>query len=506
MNHPQSSSSPPTYHNACKLYTLSALTALGWVTIGYNYSVYNPTVSYLSKYMHWPKDEIPLRHGLGFAMIPIGALLMILLILWKLSEYSRRKLLILADIFTIIGAFLTAIEIFSVFLIGRLVLGLAMGINGLIVPIYIREMAPKEISGKMGSFSGIGSSFGKLLGFALAFGLPLPINADSQFCRFMYSVPGLLSVIRISWLTLFFSYDTPKYYILHDKESEAKGVMQKIYQEELIDEILDGIKHEKLNEKEITNHLLFQRYPIQLQVCTMLAALMQLTGIHTLTAYSTAILTGSLVEDDLNPDQIREIDWINFGMGIVRVFSSTIAGFFLDKHGRKSMLLTGTIIQAASLILLGMAVQINLKNLAEAMILVFSFGVAMGFGLINPIYYSEVLPSKGCGLMLIIDNIMNLLLNFSFPLLASIGNFGFPGSIYLMSGFAVAGVFGIMKKVVETKELSMYEIYSLFDEKRRKHPSSSSSENSLAGKEDERQGLILNDSMTIKLDNTTDIH
>lgn len=431
---------------------------------------------------------------------------MILIILWRFSEYSRRKLLILADIFTILGSFLTTIELFSVFLLGRLVLGLAVGINGPIAPIYIREMSPKEISGKMGSCSGIGSSFGKLLGFALAFGLPLPISEDSDFCRFMYCVPGLLSVVRLTWLTLFFTHDPPKYYVLRDKEAEARNVLRKIFREEHINEVLFGIRHEKLNEKKITSHLLMKRYPIQLQVCTMLAALMQLTGIHTLTAYSTAILTGSLVEEDLNPEQIREIDLVNLGMGIVRVFSSSIAGFFLDKHGRKSMLLTGTIIQAASLILLGIAVQINLKNLAEAMILVFSFGVAMGFGLINPIYYSEVLPSKGCGMMLIIDNLMNLLLNFSFPLLASIGNFGFPGSIYLMSGFAVAGVFGIMKKVVETKELSMYEIYSLFDEKRRKGSSSGSSENSLlGGKEDERQGLILNDSM-IKLDNASDIH
>ena len=457
-----------TYKNLGPLYTLSIFTALGSASLGYCYSVYNPTLNHISRAMHWPKSQVAFREALGFAMIPGGALLVLCINLHRFSKVSRRTMLLLADIFMIIGAILTTIAVFWVFILGRLLLGIGCGLNGPMMPVYIRENAPATISGKMGSSIGIASSIGKCLGFILAFGLPVPPRGSNPYWRLMYAIPILLSLLRIGYLMIYHRYDTPKYYLLNEREDEAKKVLNNTFNEESVEEVVTDIKQQRRNEREISLKSIWTLYNSQVKISIMIAVLMQATGIHTLTAYSTAILTGSLVNDDLNPKQIREVNYVNLVMGIVRIVSAGYGGYMLDRIGRKTLLVVGCAIQAVSLIIMAIAIQLKYILLAESMVVTFSIGVAGGFGLVSFVYYSEVLPATGCSLMLIIDNMMNLLLNFSFPLMASIPGFGFAGALYVMAGFSLLGFFGLLKFVVETKGLSMYQIYQVFEKKNKK--------------------------------------
>lgn len=445
------------------LYALAFFTALGSTTLGYCYSVYNPTLNHISRAMAWTDDQIAFREGLGFAMIPGGALIVLIINFYRFSKVKRRLMLIIADVFAIVGAALTTVAVFEVFIIGRFLLGVSAGLNGPMMPVYIRENAPPEISGKMGSSLGISSSIGKCIGFILAFGLPIPPKNGNSYWRMMYAVPILFSVMRIIYLVFFNHYDTPKYYALNDRDEDAKEVLKKVYSEDKVEHALEDIKIQKSNEKKIGLSSLWAKYRRQVLTCTMIAFLMQTTGIHTLTAYSTAILTGSLVNDNLNPRQIRRVNYVNLWMGIVRIVSAVFGGFLLDKLGRKALFIIGSIIQTASLIIMAIAIQTNQMVIAEIMVITFSIGVAGGFGLVSFVYYSEVLPATGCSLMLIIDNIMNLILNFSFPLMAAIPGFGFAGALYLMGGISLVGLFGLLKFIIETKGHTMSQIYHIFE-------------------------------------------
>lgn len=310
MDHPTTPTPSPTssYKDVWRLYILASFTAMGWAIMGYNFAVYNPTVNYISRAMDWPPEDAAFRQGLGYSVIPAGALVTLIITLWKFTKSSRRALLFIADGFSIVGAFLTTFAVFEVFIIGRFLLGCALGINGPIVPIFLRETAPPAISGKMGSASGIASQGGKLLGFALAFGLPLPPVAN-EYWRVMYFIPAVLSLFRVCCLMFFYRHDTPKYYVLHGKEDEARVVLNKIYVEEETEETIEKIKHERENERTMSFGNLFERYKNQLIITTMLTALMHLTGQQTLTAYSTAILTGSAVNDTSDTSKLREITW-----------------------------------------------------------------------------------------------------------------------------------------------------------------------------------------------------
>lgn len=451
----------PQYKDVWRLYILAGFTAMGWAIMGYNFAIYNSTVNYLVIAMAWSPEEVPFRQGLGFSIIPAGALVMLAITLWKFSRSSRRALLLVADGFTILGSILTTLPIFWVFILGRFLLGCGLGINGPIVPVFLRETAPPAISGKIGSASGIASQGGKLLGFILAFGLPLP-PVDNGFWKVIYAAPIVLSLLRVLCLTIYYKYDTPKYYVLHRKDEDAKIVLAKIYLEEEAEQTFQKIQAEGKNERKMHFGALFEKYRTQLIIATMLAALMHLTGQQTLTAYSTAILTGTPVNDSSDTTHLRRIIHLNLITGIIRVFGSIFAGNFLDKLGRKVLLLIGTACTATGLIVLAAALQNDLRLLGELMVLLLSAGGSIGFGLVNPVYNSEVLPAEGNNLMLVVENVMNLSVNFAFPILVSWPSFGVSGALYTMGAIAVLGIIGIQYKVIETKGLSMYEIYNVF--------------------------------------------
>lgn len=153
---------------------------------------------------------------------------------------------------------------------------------------------------------------------------------------------------------------------------------------------------------------------------------------------------------------------MNLLMGIIRLLGSICSGHFLDKVGRKVLLMIGTTCTAIGLLALAISLQLDWTISAEAMVLLLSAGGSIGFGLINPVYFAEVLPAKGNNLMLIFDNIVNLTVNFAFPILASHPKLGVSGPLYGMGVIAVIGLIGIQFKVVETKGLTMYEIYEKF--------------------------------------------
>src|SRR3712207_3783003 len=149
-----------TYKHFWGLYVLALLSALGWATMGYSYAVYNSTLFHIIKIMDWPSNEIAFRKGLVVGIFPGGAIITLILTILKFSNLSRRSLLVCADTLTIIGASLTMISNFWIFLVGRLFLGFAYGINAPIVPVFIRENAPPEISGKRGGAVGLNTTFG----------------------------------------------------------------------------------------------------------------------------------------------------------------------------------------------------------------------------------------------------------------------------------------------------------------------------------------------------------
>jgi len=69
----------------------------------------------------------------------------------QVSEKPRRLLFLLLDFFTIVGLVITLWGTFATLLIGRFIVGITIGLNTAVIPTYINEIAPIQISGLLGS-------------------------------------------------------------------------------------------------------------------------------------------------------------------------------------------------------------------------------------------------------------------------------------------------------------------------------------------------------------------
>lgn len=122
---------------------------------GYELTVLNTSEEKLSRYFQWSKEEQTSNISLCTSLIPTGALIFSF-IGGYLAKSGRRRALIITDVFSIIGVILQLLSLqqlsFGLFIISRILLGCSCGLCVSLVPLYIKEMSPKTISGRTGMF------------------------------------------------------------------------------------------------------------------------------------------------------------------------------------------------------------------------------------------------------------------------------------------------------------------------------------------------------------------
>ena len=103
-------------------------------------------------------------------------------------------------------------------------LGFAIGINSSIIPLYLKEISPLELSGFNGSLHPIFINIGLVMSYTLS--LKLPELTDSNFLtsnwwRVMFAIPIIPAIIRIVSFLKFYKSDTPNYLVQNGREDEA---------------------------------------------------------------------------------------------------------------------------------------------------------------------------------------------------------------------------------------------------------------------------------------------
>lgn len=100
-------------------------------------------------FKEWNSNTYTLYVSLISSANAFGAAIGSLCAIYLNPRFGRRKSMIFSDIFAIIGTGLTLIKSPNVIVVGRTLVGIAIGINSVVVNIYVNEMTPKKISGKM---------------------------------------------------------------------------------------------------------------------------------------------------------------------------------------------------------------------------------------------------------------------------------------------------------------------------------------------------------------------
>lgn len=383
----------------------------------------------------------------------------------------RNGLIISAVAFTVsaIGAwnpeklnFFGTLPVFS-FVVYRIIGGMGVGLASMLSPMYIAEIAPAKVRGKLVSWNQFAIIFGMLVIYFVNLVIARRGNEAwlvSEGWRWMFFSGVIPSGLFL--ILLMFVPETPRYLVMKGNEEKALKVLNKISGKNSAPEILKEIK-DTLHETSIP--WLSYGFLIIL-IGILLSVFQQFVGINVVLYYA-----GNIFRNLGNSNDSSMIQTII--VGIVNLVFTVLAIFTVDRFGRKPLMIIGGIGMAVSMIALGFTFFLGKPGVvALFFMLTYTAAFAMSWGPVTWVLLSEIFPNSVRSAMSIAvaaQWLANLVVSWTFPMmndniaLTSKFNHGFAYWIYGIMGI-LSAIF-IWKIVPETKGKSLEEIEKIWKKK-----------------------------------------
>jgi SP family xylose:H+ symportor-like MFS transporter len=388
------------------------------------------------------------------------------------SVGRRNGLIISAIAFTIsaIGAWspeklnvFGTLPVFS-FVIYRIIGGIGVGLASMLSPMFIAEIAPAKMRGKLVSWNQFAIIFGMLIIYFV--NLLIARNGNEEWLinegwRWMFFsgvIPAGLFLIL-----LMFVPETPRFLVMKGKEEKALKVLKKISGERDAPMILQEIK-DTLNEKSIP----WLSYGFLLIfIGILLSVFQQFVGINVVLYYAGNIFRNMGYSNDSSMLQTILVGLVNLSFTVIAIFT-------VDRFGRKPLMIIGGVGMAVSMIALGFAFYFNKVGLgALIFMLTYTAAFAMSWGPVTWVLLSEIFPNSirsAMSIAVAAQWLANLIVSWTFPMmndniaLTASFNHGFAYWIYGVMGI-LSAVF-IWKLVPETKGKTLEEIEKIWKKKK----------------------------------------
>ena len=384
------------------------------------------------------------------------------------QSIGRKRGLILAAILFLISALGSAmpeklnfmgLATISSFIFYRVLGGIGVGLASMLSPMYIAEIAPANIRGKLVSWNQFAIIFGMLVVYFVNYSIARGEAAEwinSTGWRWMFGSETIPATLFL--LLLFFIPESPRYLVLKQQENKALALLRKINPsraEQVLLDVKESLKDTK------TPWLSYGGLIIVIGI--LLSVFQQFVGINVVLYYAGDIFrsTGSGNDSSLLQTII---------VGLVNMTFTVVAIFTVDRFGRKPLMLIGALAMAVSMFALGLSFYLDKMGILSLIfMLMYTAAFAMSWGPVTWVLLSEIFPNSIRGAMSIAvasQWIANLIISWTFPimnestLLTKLFNHGFSYWIYGVMGLLAAWF--VLKLVPETKGKTLEEIETIW--------------------------------------------
>lgn len=434
-------------------YMVCAVAALAGLLFGFDIAVINGALVFLREQFHLSD----LQTEFAASSLLVGCIGGASIAGWLSDRYGRRAVLSASALLFGISSIGAAIpHQFLEFEIARFIGGIAIGVASMLAPLYIAEVSPAHIRGRLVSFNQMAVVTGILLAYIVNWSLSFTGPAG---WRWMFAVAVIPSLGL--FLGLFFVPESPRWLVEQRREEDALAILRKIEGTETARQQLGEIRESVMEETGSFRDLLAPALRRPMFLTVSLAILQQITGINTVLFYGSIIW-----EQHLGGHNHSAAIGANVTIGLINFLATLVALWLIDRSGRKPLLLFSSGCMAICQLILGMAFLLHsppaLLVLGCMLLCVAAFAVGLGPGVW--VLMAELFPTRVRGRAMSIANmalwIASFVLTATFLSLAHA--ITITGAFCVYSGMCVLAFLIVWRLTPETKGKTLEEIESFW--------------------------------------------
>ncbi|HYW43614.1 MAG TPA: sugar porter family MFS transporter [Bryobacteraceae bacterium] len=455
---------PQEHYNARYVWLLATVAALGGLLFGYDWVVIGGAKPFYEKFFQLGSGQ---QVGWANSCALLGCLLGSLVAGAGADRFGRKKLLIVSAVLFAVSSVLTGwAPTFTAFVIWRITGGVAIGIASNVSPVYIAEVSPAPWRGRLVSMNQmtivVGILAAQIVNWLIA--EPVPAGATAEMIRQSWNGQlgwrWMFTAVTVPSLVFFlgalFVPESPRWLAVRGQKDRARRTLARIGGEEYAERALADVlgTAEPHAQEGRWAELLAPGMLKVLGIGVFLAVLQQWSGINVIFNYAEEIYrnAGYGVSDILFNIVIT---------GSINLVFTLVALGFVDRLGRRSLMLAGCVGIAVFHFLLGLSYYFGLRGMPVLICTLATIACySMSLAPVTWVLISEIFPNRIRGAAVSVSVsalwIACFALTFSFPTLnAALGP---AGTFWLYSGICVIGFLFVWWRVPETKGKTLEQI------------------------------------------------
>ena len=436
--------------NKNQLLIFSTVAALGGLLFGFDTGVISGAIPFikLEFYLNSYQEGFAISN-LMIACV-IGAL-----IAGPIADWTgRKKVLILCAVLFIVSAILSALpRSFTELVIARFIGGIGVGVASVVSPMYIAEISPAKIRGRLVALNQLAIVIGILLSY-----LSNWLLVDTGINNWRYMLVAEILPATTFLMGLFFILESPRWLTKEGLEKDALDVLKVVAGVENADHELQEVKKSLAEKKTSLKELLHPSLRRVLIVGILFSLFAHITGIDTIIYYGPLIF----LESGFKTDSALLASVI---IGITNLIFTFVGMAMIDKAGRKFLLLVGIAGMGISMTLVGFCMQSDMISAKWTLLWIMTYiaSFAMSIGVVIWVYLSEIYPTRVRGQALSVATMVlwlgNVILMQLFPVMME--RFG-GGTFYIFSFICLLAFIFTWTMVKETRGVSLEEIEKMW--------------------------------------------
>ena len=431
---------------------VAMVAAMGGLLFGFDTGVISGVLLFL-------RDQFnlsPVAQEVVVSQVLVGAIIGAALGGRMSDAYGRRPLIIACAVVFLAGSLLSASAwSFASLVASRVVIGLAIGVTSVVVPLYISEIAPPEKRGALVSLNQLMIT----IGIVLSYLVDTAFSSVSQGWRWMLGA-GVVPAVVLG-VGMLFLPQSPRWLMSKRRGDEARRVMRRLRGTQEVEAEMDAMAETMGGaEKPSWGELAKPWIRPALVMGVIIMFIQQATGINTVIYYAPTIFQMAGFES------ATAAIAATVGIGLVNVLFTVVSIRYIDRWGRKRLLSVGLAGMLAGLVALGLAFALegslggSLRWVAVGSVVLYIASFAFSLGPVAWVLVSEIFPLRVRGMAVGVATLCNWAFDFmvAMSFLSIIDLLGKSGTFFLFAGISAAGWLYCAYFIPETRGCSLEQI------------------------------------------------